>query len=614
VLLTDARTLTRSVGRAISKVIDPGLDAFEAVYLRFSRMYQPSVEAALNNKALVILSAVVLLAVSAYIGKNLGAELIPALTQGEFQFEVRLPEGKALQQTDAVMRSLEDQVMKYPEVRSVFSSVGGSNKNQFARESKEENVAQLYVVMKEKKDKLAESQTIERIRAALQQFPEVAFTFSRPTLFSVKTPVEVEIYAYDLDLQRRVANTVTARLQSIRGLNDIRASTELGNPEIQVRFDREKLARLGLDENTVSTAIRSKVRGDVATRYREDDKQIEILVRADENQRNTIESVQNLLINLPGQQAAQPGRAANAPPPPPEPVTTPDQQQAFGTPPSQAQTQKPVAANNTGVPIRLGSIANVSVGRGPSEVRRIRSQRAAVVSANLTGRDLTTVSDEIRSEIQEIRTQLPPEVTVQLGGQNEELNTSYNSLAFALALAVFLVYLVMASEFESFMHPLIILFSVPFGLVGVVFSLLITHTTISVMVLLGVIILIGIVVNNAIVLIDYTNQLREEGYSKREALKLAGEVRMRPILMTMLSSVLGLVPMALGWGEGAEIRAPMAIAVIGGMAFSTMLTLIFIPVMYELLDRKRYPGDVKVTAERPGTIYSEGAAPEPAGD
>ena len=210
-------------------------------------------------------------------------------------------------------------------MRSVFSSVGGSNKNQFARESKEENVAQLYVVMKEKKDKPAEARTIERIRAALQQFPEVAFTFSRPTLFSVKTPVEVEIYAYDLDLQRKAANALVTRLQSIRGLNDIRTSTELGNPEIQVRFDREKLARLGLDENTVSNAIRSKVRGDVATRYREDDKQIEILVRADESQRNTIDSVQNLLINLPGQQTP------NTPlPSPVQAVTTPDQQ-AFGT-------------------------------------------------------------------------------------------------------------------------------------------------------------------------------------------------------------------------------------------------------------------------------------------
>jgi HAE1 family hydrophobic/amphiphilic exporter-1 len=163
---------------------------------------------------------------------------------------------------------------------------------------------------------------------------------------------------------------------------------------------------------------------------------------------------------------------------------------------------------------------------------------------------------------------------------------------FALALAVFLVYLVMASEFESFVHPFIILFSVPFGLVGVVFALALTNTTVSVMVLLGVIILIGIVVNNAIVLIDYTNQLRTEGYSKREALKTAGEVRLRPILMTMLTSVLGLVPMALGWGEGAEIRSPMAIAVIGGLAFSTLLTLIFVPVIYELFDRKQYAGDV----------------------
>jgi hydrophobic/amphiphilic exporter-1 (mainly G- bacteria), HAE1 family len=218
---------------------------------------------------------------------------------------------------------------------------------------------------------------------------------------------------------------------------------------------------------------------------------------------------------------------------------------------------------------------------------------------------LTSVSDAIRAELQALRGQLPSDMNIQLGGQNEELSTSYSSLLFALGLAVFLVYLVMASEFESFVHPLIILFSVPFGLVGVVFALALTGTTVSVMVLLGVIILIGIVVNNAIVLIDYTNQLRTEGYSKREALKVAGEVRLRPILMTMLSSVLGLVPMALGWGEGAEIRSPMAVTVIGGLLFSTALTLIFIPVMYELLDRKRYAGDVTLPAAPARQLQSE---------
>ena len=578
------------------RLVNPALDAFDRVYTRFSRLYQPALESALNHKGIVILCAAGLLGVAGYIAMHLGAELIPSLAQGEFTFEVRLPEGKALRQTDLVMSSIEREVAAYPEVRAVFSSVGGSNKNQFAHESKEENVAQLYVVLKNKRDKAAEARTIERIRNRLQQHPEVTFTFSRPTLFSVKTPVEVEIYAYDLDAQRRAADLIAGRMQGIRGLSDIRTSTELGNPEIQVRFDRERLARLGLDETQVSNAIRSKIRGDVATRYREDDKQIEILVRADESQRNTVESVQSLLLNVPPQGGAQPQV--------PQPAASPSTTAANGEPvrpadPPPAPPPSPPQPQR-GVPIRLASIADVLVDRGPSEVRRIRSQRAAVVSANLSGRDLTTVSSEIRAELQRLRGVLPGDMTIELGGQNEELSTSYNSLLFALVLAVFLVYLVMASEFESFLHPLIILFSVPFGLVGVVLALTLTRTTISVMVLLGVIILIGIVVNNAIVLIDYTNRLRTEGYSKREALKLAGEVRMRPILMTMLTSVLGLVPMAVGWGDGAEIRSPMAITVIGGLAFSTVLTLIFIPVMYEALDRKRYAGDVAVPTAAPG--------------
>ena len=334
-------------------------------------------------------------------------------------------------------------------------------------------------------------------------------------------------------------------------------------------------------------------------------------MRADESQRNTIESIQNLLVNIPTQQQAQ-----NRPDPAQSAILAGQQSQGQNQRASETEADRPPAtADARGVPIRLGSIANIAVGRGPSEVRRIRSQRAAIISANLSGRDLTGVSEEILAQLQQVRNQLPADVTVQLGGQNEELSTSYNSLAFALALAIFLVYLVMASEFESFMHPLIILFTVPLGLIGVVLSLVLTNTTISVMVLLGVIILIGIVVNNAIVLIDYANQLRSEGYSKREALKHAGEVRLRPILMTMLTTVLGLVPMALGWGEGAEIRSPMAIAVIGGMVFSTMLTLIFIPVVYELFDRKQYPGDVKAAAAaKQETGYIQGATPEPAGD
>lgn len=521
----DLRRLFRAIGNGAMRVVNPLLDGFERVYTSFARLYPPVLAAALNHKGQVILGAVALLIFAGFIATKLGFELIPSLTQGEFSFEVRLPEGKALPETDRIMKGIETQVATYPEVKVVFSSVGGSNRNQFARESREENVGQLYVVMKDKRDKQAEATTIDRIRAALQQYPETTFTFSRPTLFSVKTPIEVEIYAYDLDTQRRVADLVVQRLRGIRGLSDLRTSTEFGNPEIQIRFDREKLARMGLDESVVANTVRSKVRGDVASRYREDDKQIEILVRANEGQRNTVESIGNLMVNVSptassrvGQQSGNgsqsdsqngqvvindQGSAANS-------AQRPAPQGAF------SQNNAP-GARREGIAVRLGSIANVSIGRGPSEVRRIRSQRAAIVSANLTSGALSGVASQIRGELEAIRGQLPSDVTVGLGGQNDELTTSYESLIFALGLAVFLVYLVMASEFESLIHPFVILFSVPFGLVGVIFSLALTGTTVSVMVLLGVIILVGIVVNNAIVLIDYTNQLRGEGYARRDA-------------------------------------------------------------------------------------------------
>jgi HAE1 family hydrophobic/amphiphilic exporter-1 len=354
----------------------------------------------------------------------------------------------------------------------------------------------------------------------------------------------------------------------VEGLSDITTSTKLGNPEVQIRFDRLKLARLGLEENQVANVLRNKIRGEVASRFREEDKQIEILVRADESDRASIDDIKNLVVNMGGGAPAESAGNGNG-----------------NAAESQNPERRPRA--RAAVPIRLASVADVEIARGPSQIRRIRSQRAAVVSANLTGRDLNSVSEEIREEIRQVQAQAPGTVTIALGGQNEELQASYQSLLLALGLAVFLVYLVMASQFESLVHPFIILFSVPLGLIGVVLALFFSGTTFSVMVFLGVIILAGIVVNNAIVLIDYTRQLKQMGLGTREALQRAGEVRLRPILMTTLTTVLGLVPMALGWGEGAEIRTPMAITVIGGLTFSTLLTLIFIPVVYELVDGQR---------------------------
>lgn len=595
VLLTDGRRLILGSGGLIMVVLNPVLNLFDRTLDSVRRRYRSLLETSLDHKAVVILTTVALAALSYFAAAQIGTELIPPLTQGEFTFEVELPEGSPIEQTTALVHTLEGQIRDVDGVATVFSSVGGSNKNQFARNTFEEHAGQISVTVENRDNAESERQIIASIREHLDSVPDLSYTFQRPTLFSFKTPIEVEIYAFDLLDQRIASDKIAAAMTEIEGLSDVQTSTELGNPEVQIRFDRARIARYGLDEAQIANVLRNKVRGDVASRYRDGDRQLDMLVRANESDRTSLEDLRNLVVNSSQQQLESTGNQRGATEGAQNSRTNSRQRTSGNN-----RQQQNANTQNTGfetnaeqetpriIPIRLEQIANLSIERGPAEIRRVRSQRAAVVTANLTGRDLGSVSDEIRAVLADLRAELPINTVVGLGGQNEELETSYRSLMFALGLAVFLVYLVMASQFESLIHPFIILFTVPLALVGVIFSLVLSGSTISVMVLLGVIILIGIVVNNAIVLVDYTNQLRSEGLTKREALVQAGEVRLRPILMTTLTTVLGLIPMALGWGEGAEMRAPMAITVMGGLLFSTLLTLVLIPVVYEWVDRKHY--------------------------
>jgi HAE1 family hydrophobic/amphiphilic exporter-1 len=231
----------------------------------------------------------------------------------------------------------------------------------------------------------------------------------------------------------------------------------------------------------------------------------------------------------------------------------------------------------------LEAVAEIKVNEGPSEIRRIDQQRTAVVTANISGRDLGSISEDIYQALLAI--DLPDDFTFDITGQNKEMETSLNSLMMALALAIFLVYIVMASQFESLLHPFIIIFTIPLALIGVLVFLYLFNIPASIVVFLGGIMLAGIVVNNAIVLVDYINHLRARGMEKIEAIVTAGKVRLRPIIMTTSTTVLGLLPMAIGMGDGAEIRTPMAITVIIGLLTSTILTLVVIPTVYSVLDR-----------------------------
>jgi HAE1 family hydrophobic/amphiphilic exporter-1 len=342
------------------------------------------------------------------------------------------------------------------------------------------------------------------------------------------------MYGDNLEDLRDYSLELAQALERVTGLVDVRSSLEAGNPELQVVFDRRRLAGLGLDMGVLSETLRSRVQGVVPTRFKEDDRQIDIRIRNQEVNRASVADVRNLV--LPG----------------------PD-----------------------GDPIRLLTVADVRIDRGPAEIHRLQQQRAAVISANLKGTSLGSAVELIEDAV--AANTAPVGITTELGGQNREMQVSFASLRFALALAVFLVYLVMAATFESFVHPFIVLFTIPLALVGVVAGLLATNTTITVIVLIGTIMLVGIVVNNAIVLIDAINRLRRAGVAKFDAVVRAGHMRLRPIVMTSLTTILALIPMALAWGEGAELRSPLAITVASGLFLSALLTLVVIPAMYMIV-------------------------------
>jgi hydrophobic/amphiphilic exporter-1 (mainly G- bacteria), HAE1 family len=515
---------------------------------RFSRFYDRLVRRAIARPRTTVAVAFALFALSLVSIPRLGRELIPPLTEGEFFFEVDLPQGASLAATDRVISEIETAAAADPRIERCYSRIGsrlvagGVSLNTMG-----EHLGQVNVVLKDKDDERVEESVVQNLRQRFARMPDVEARFGRPSYFSLKTPVEVVIYGEDLEALRDYSLDLVRNLDTVPGLVDVRSSLEAGNPELQVVFNRDRLAALNLNMETLSTTLQDRVQGAVPTRYKEADRQIDIRVRNREQDRHSVSDVENLVLPGPN-----------------------------------------------GMPIRLLSVADVRLDQGPAEIHRLQQQRAAVVTGNLRERSLGAVVHDIQNVL--AHDPPPAGLSAELGGQNAEMKVSFNSLRFAMILAVFLVYLVMAATFESFIHPFIVLFTIPLAIVGVVAGLFATHTDISVIVLIGVILLVGIVVNNAIVLIDAVNRLRREGLDKAEAVVRAGHIRLRPIMMTTLTTVLGLIPMAIAWGEGSELRAPLAITVLAGLSVSTLLTLVVIPAAYVAV-----PSRVTVEVDAPRT-------------
>jgi HAE1 family hydrophobic/amphiphilic exporter-1 len=547
---------SRVVGNFMRILFSPLVRGTQAAYQYLYDIYPPVVTWALNNRLKVIGSALGIFIGTLALVPFLGTELIPQLSQGGFDVDIRMPAGTPLDETDRTVGLAQRAATRIKDIATTYSVAGSGNRLDANPVDAGENTGKLSITLVAGSRRRVEESAMTQLRKAMGSVPGAQYQFSRPSLFTFSNPLEVEIAGYDLDRLRKVADAIKTRMLANGRFADIKSTIEAGNPEIQIVFDQERAARLGLQVRDIADRVVASVRGELATRYKWRDKKIDVLVRSVDTRQASLEEVRNLIVN-PGSER----------------------------------------------PVPLIAVADVKLATGPAEIRRSSQERVAIISADLAYGDLGGAKADLRRIVDSV--DIPVGLATHVAGQAEEFEEAKTSLIFAFSLAIFLVYLVMASQFESLLHPLVIMFTIPLAVIGAIWALLVTGTTVSVIAALGMIMLAGIVTNNAIVLLDAVNQARARGMDKISALVIAGRTRLRPILITKMTTILGLLPMALGFGEGAEIRAPMAITVIGGLTIATFLTLIVIPVMYATLDRKEdlAPAPVAPAAQpAPGSL------------
>ncbi|MDJ0911897.1 MAG: efflux RND transporter permease subunit [Woeseiaceae bacterium] len=534
------RALFFGNGKLLKLLLTPVTWLFQSLYRAIAAIYPGMLRWSLNHRAAVIMAAAAIFLATMSLIPRLGTELIPQLSQGEFNVDLRLPPGAPLEETDRAIQAAQSATDDIGSIALDYSVAGTGNRLDANPVDAGDNTGTLSIALEPGAGRTEEVAAMDAMRDELSRIPGVQYEFSRPSLMSFASPLSIEVSGYDLDEISRTARDIEEALAASDRFADVRSTVERGIPEIQIVFDQERAAQLGLAVRDIADRVVANVRGELATRYTWRDRKIDVLVRSVDTRESSVSEIRSLIVNPASDR-----------------------------------------------PVTLDAVADVIISEGPAEIRRVAQQRVAVIEANVAYGDLGTAAIEAEEIVSRIA--MPAGVSALVSGQSEEMTESFRSMQFALALAVFLVYLVMASQFESLIHPFVILFTIPLALVGAVLALFVTGTTINIVALIGVIMLAGIVVNNAIVLVDLINQLRAAGKERFDAIMEAGAARLRPILMTSLTTALGLLPMAIGFGEGSEVRAPMAITVIGGLLVSTLLTLLVIPVVYSLLDRKRWP-------------------------
>ena len=499
--------------------------------------------ATLTPRGMVLWLAGLSLIAALMLAPLIGAETIPETDQGFTQLQVKLPVGSSLARSDQKIRQVEAIIRaKFPEVESMTTTVGGEDGR---------NTAGIGLVLKPKAQRHRSQKEIEdALRNELASVPGIQI------ILGWNRPINVAILGPDPTVLDQITNDLSAKIKKIKGVTDLQSSVEPGVPAYAVRIKPSAVRELGLSTTQVATALRTYVNGDVASYWTTPDgEQVEVLLR---------------LKSLDRQQVAQ-------------------------------LRQLPVAYAKDGTPIPLERVVSVEPVENPVVIKRQNLERRQSIFAGVdhaSGRAVGDVSADVQKLIK--ATVLPPGYRFDVGGQAKEQGEIFGNMLAALALAVVFIYIVLASQFGSFLQPLAIMASLPLSLIGVMLSLLFTHSTINLFSLIGLIMLMGLVTKNAILLVDFANHAVRAGKSVAEAVKEAGLIRMRPIIMTTAAMVFGMLPMALAFNEGGEIQAPMGRAIIGGVLTSTMLTLLVVPVIYSYLVR---PESLRRAAQREARLH-----------
>jgi CzcA family heavy metal efflux pump len=533
------------------------MDWSAARYEALDAGYQQTLEWVLAHRRAFIVGVVLVFICSLLLLPLIGTEFLPVTDESQFRINVRAPVGQRVEKTEQQVSEIERVLLENippHELETIVSSTGVLSQGRSSlfnpNTGPHTAVVQVYLKPPDKRTR-NQVQIMNDVRPkVLKLFPGVAMFFDpgglvkRVTSFGSQKAVDVEIYGYEMEKARGVIRQVEAVMHGVSGLADIEVSREENYPELNVTVDREKAALLGISATDVANAVLFSLNGNGQTDpiiYTDPQNGNEYYISAwlAEEYRQDLSTLDNILLTT-----------------------------------------------KAGEPVLLKNVASVKFNAGPVKIDRKYFQRIIHVTANPVGRDLGAIGADLEAGFAGL--QLPPGFSIKLAGQIQQQRETFQGLLFASILALILVYMVMAAQFKSLLDPFIIMFSVPMGFPGVIITLFITDTTLSTTSFMGIIMMLGIVVSNGVLLVDYTNVLRRRGMALREAVVRAGRTRLRPILMTSLATVFGLLPMAIGWGTGGETNAPLARAVVGGLSVSTLLTLFLIPTLYLILE-ERFP-------------------------